>query len=118
MPPPQAKTKGRGVPDAEIRVVTLGAQGAKKGTRRCGVCLTYTTHNSRTCPTLEHNKERLEAKKNKKRGRPPGAKNRSTRDDVDRGVNERSIRPANSRNLKAKHHYIDIDSCDEEGDDI
>ena len=34
------------------------------------------THNSRTCPTLEHNQQRLEAMRNKKRGRPPGAKNK------------------------------------------
>jgi len=27
-----------------------------------------------TCPTLEKNKDRLEVKKNKKRGRPAGAK--------------------------------------------
>jgi len=62
--------------ESEKKQVTLGAKGEKKGTRRCSVCGFYMTHNSRTCPTLEHNQQRLEAMRNKKRGRPPGAKNK------------------------------------------
>ena len=74
--PPQAKTKVCCKTSSEKNEVTLGAQGEKKGNRRCSVCHLYSTHNSVTCPTLEKNKDRLEAKRNKKRGRPAGAKNK------------------------------------------
>ncbi|CAD6336577.1 unnamed protein product [Miscanthus lutarioriparius] len=79
--PPQAKTKGHCKTSSEKNEVTLGAQGEKKGNRRFSVCHLYSTQNSVTCPTLEKNKDRLEAKKNKKRGRPTGAKNKKNKSD-------------------------------------
>jgi hypothetical protein len=76
VPPEKAKPKGRNKTESEKAAVTLGALGEKLGTRKCTACGQYATHNARTCLSLEHNRMRLEAKKNKRRGRPPGAKNK------------------------------------------
>ncbi|KAG0542362.1 hypothetical protein BDA96_02G097100 [Sorghum bicolor] len=73
--PPQAKTKEHCETSSEKNEITLGAQGEKKRTRRCSICDLYSAYNSVTCPTKENNKDRLELKKNKKRGRLLGAKN-------------------------------------------
>jgi hypothetical protein len=76
VPPEKAKPKGRNKTKSDKAAVTLGASGEKLGTRRCKACGQYATHNARTCLSLEHNRVRLEAMRNKKRGRPPGAKNK------------------------------------------
>jgi hypothetical protein len=76
VPPEKAKPKGRNKTESDKAAVTLGASGEKLGTRRCKACGQYATHNARTCLSLEHNRVRLETMRNKKRGRPPGAKNK------------------------------------------
>jgi hypothetical protein len=77
-PPIHAKPKGRKMTETEKQSATLGAKGPRLGTRRCHECGKYTTHNTRTCPTLPHNQKRLEALRSKRGpGRPPGAMNKS-----------------------------------------
>lgn len=71
MPPEKSKPT-----ESEKAAVTLGALGEKLGTRKCKACGLYATHNARTCLTLEHNRIRLEAMRNKERGRPPGTRNK------------------------------------------
>jgi hypothetical protein len=75
VPPKKAKPKGRNKKESDKAAITLEASGEKLGTRRCKACGRYATHNARTC--LKHNRVRLEAMRNKKRGRPPGAKNKN-----------------------------------------
>jgi hypothetical protein len=58
--PPRAKPKEQSIPETRKKDISLGAGGPKKGTRRCGSCGYYATHNSRTCLKLTHNKARLE----------------------------------------------------------
>jgi hypothetical protein len=115
--PPEAKTKGRSKTSSEKNEVTLGAQGEKKGTRRCSVCHLYSTHNSATCPTLEKNQDRLEAKKNKKRGRPPGGKNKKNKSvhGNDREMQEK--RPMEKRRLLEDRSYKQILSNSEDDDE-
>ncbi|KAF8768991.1 hypothetical protein HU200_004532 [Digitaria exilis] len=120
MPPPRAKTKGRKMTETEKKQVTLGAKGEKKGTRRCSICKQYVTHNSRTCPLLDHNRERLEAMRNRntERGRPVGAKNKSNavrEEGVEQG---RGItRPATRRKVVANNMYSGWDSDSRSTDD-
>nr|TKW28183.1 hypothetical protein SEVIR_3G323700v2 [Setaria viridis] len=78
VPPLRAKTKGWSIPAYEKKEISLGAKGVKKGTRRCNICGYYATLNARTCPKLQHNKERLEVLKNRMRGRPRGAQHKSS----------------------------------------
>jgi len=57
--------------------VKLGAKGEKKKNRKCQKCGIADGHNSRTCLTVEENRTRLAELACKKRGRPPGSKNKS-----------------------------------------
>nr|TKV94262.1 hypothetical protein SEVIR_9G282301v2 [Setaria viridis] len=91
VPPTRAKTKGRSIPPSEKKEITLGAKGVKKGTRKCSICGYYATHNARTCPKLQHNKERLEVLKNRMRGKPRGAQHKSSASQHDSGGEEHNI---------------------------
>jgi len=115
--PPCAKTKGRSKTLAEMNEVTLGAQGEKKGTRRCSVCKLKSTHNSATCPTLQKNKDRLEAMKNKRRGRPAGAKNKQNMYDHGNNRKELEERTLQRRRLLEDNSYIGIPSNSEDDDE-
>ncbi|WVZ84433.1 hypothetical protein U9M48_031466 [Paspalum notatum var. saurae] len=75
--PDRAKPKGRTIKDNEARVPKLGAKGEKKKNRRCKKCGIADGHNSRTCLSLEENKVRLANMVGRKRGRPPGSRNKS-----------------------------------------
>lgn len=76
--PEKAKPKGRTMEKAELRVVKLGARGPKLMSRKCKVCGIADGHNASTCLQKEGNRVRLAGLAGKKRGRPPGSKNRST----------------------------------------
>jgi hypothetical protein len=77
-PPARAKPKGRKMTKSEKQSATLGTKGPKLETRKCHECGKYAPHNSRTCPTLPHNQQRLEALRIKREpGRPPGDVNKS-----------------------------------------
>ncbi|CAD6226630.1 unnamed protein product [Miscanthus lutarioriparius] len=115
--PPQAKTKGRCKTSSEKNEVTLGAQGEKKGNRRCSVCHLYSTHNSVTCPTLEKNKDRLDAKKNKKRGRHAGANNKKNKSDHGNDRNMQEERPMERRRLLEDRSYIEIHRNSDDDDE-
>jgi hypothetical protein len=65
--PPIAKPKEQSIPETRKKDISLGAGGPKKGTRRCGSCGYYATHNSRTCLKLTHNKARPEDAEQDKR---------------------------------------------------
>jgi hypothetical protein len=116
-PPPRAKPKGRTKTLAERNAVTLGAQGEKKGNRRCSVCKLLATHNSVTCPTLQKNKDRLEAMKNKRRGRPVGAKNKKNNYGDGNDRKELDERPMQRRRLLEDNCYIGSQSSSENEDD-
>ena len=118
VPPQRAKPKGRNMTQLEKKQVTLGAKGEKKGTRRCSVCRFYTTHNSRTCPTLEHNQQRLEAMRNKKRGRPPGAKNKRALVAPVHGSDGWDIRAGKRQKLMASPSDAEFEDETESGDEI
>jgi hypothetical protein len=75
-PPEKSKTKGRTTKPLEQRVLKLGAKGPKKNNRTCSTCGLQAGHDSHTCLLLPHNKERLAQLGTKKRGRPPGVKNK------------------------------------------
>jgi hypothetical protein len=72
----KSKTKGQTIKPSEQRVLKLGAKGPKKNNRTCSTCGLQAGHDSLTCLLLPHNKERLAQLGTKKRGRPPGAKNK------------------------------------------
>lgn len=116
-PPPRAKTKGRCKTASEKKEVTLGAQGEKKGTRRCSVCKLYSTHNSLTCPMLPKNKERLEAMKNKKRGRPAGAKNKQNSSVHGNAREMQEERLMEKRRMLEDRCFIQIPSSSEDDDE-
>ncbi|RCV30530.1 hypothetical protein SETIT_6G102800v2 [Setaria italica] len=90
-PPTRAKTKGQSIPPSEKKEITLRAKGVKKDTRKCSICGYYATHNVRTCPKLQHNKERLEVLKNRMRGRPRGAQHKGSASQHDSGGEEHNI---------------------------
>lgn len=75
-PPDKAKPKGRAMDAAETKALKLGAKGPKLGTRRCKNCGIADGHNAATCLQKPENRERLAKIAGRKRGRPPGAKNR------------------------------------------
>ncbi|WVZ76157.1 hypothetical protein U9M48_024155 [Paspalum notatum var. saurae] len=75
--PDRVKPKGRTIKDNEARVPKLGAKGEKKKNRRCKKCGIADGHNSRTCLSLEENRVRLANMVGRKRGRPPGSRNKS-----------------------------------------
>lgn len=106
--------------ETERNEVTLGARGEKMGTRRCSICGVFATHNARTCPLLDHNRERLEAMRNRsrERGRPPGAKNKSNAMHEE-GVEQRiGIRPATRRKVVPKNMYSECESYSRSTDDM
>jgi hypothetical protein len=70
--PNNSKPKGRTIKGSEERVIKLGAKGTKKMTRKCQKC----GHNSRTCLSMEENRQRLASLAGRKRGRPPGSRNK------------------------------------------
>jgi len=72
----RARPKGRTIPESEKYVLKLGAKGEKKMTRKCTICGIKDGHNSRTCLSKEENRERLASLSGRKRGRPPGSRNR------------------------------------------
>lgn len=76
----------------------------------------YATHNSVTCPTLSKNQERLEELKNRKRGRPTGAKNKKIQcmDDKDGPMHEE--RPRTKRILEDRS-YTEWDTGSQEEDE-
>ncbi|PUZ60957.1 hypothetical protein GQ55_4G225900 [Panicum hallii var. hallii] len=117
VPPPLAKPKGRKMTASEKKEVTLGAKG-EKGTRKCCVCGLYVTHNARTCLQLEHSRERLEAKQNRQRGRPPGAKNKSSAMQHDGVQQEHKTIPATGREVLPKNEYSEWDNDSGSADDM
>ncbi|WVZ77854.1 hypothetical protein U9M48_025667 [Paspalum notatum var. saurae] len=120
--PPRSKPKGRNVPSSEKEVLTLGAKGVKKGTRKCKTCGVYATHNSATCPTKPEIQARLAANKNKTRGRPPGSRNRISQIPGGGGSQEgcssnrvacmglHSERPVTRGKNKKTNLYVEVDS--------
>ena len=74
--PDKAKPKGRTIKSSEQQVLKLGAKGAKKMSRKCQKCGIADGHNSRTCLTVEDNRVRLANLSGRKRGRPPGSRNK------------------------------------------
>ena len=117
--PPRAKTKGHSKTSSEKMEVTLGAQGEKKGTRKCSVCKLYATHNSVTCPMKQENKERLEAKRSKKRGRPAGAKNKQNKSMQGNDRDKQEERPMErKRRMLEDHSYKEVHSNSEDNDEF
>ncbi|PUZ60958.1 hypothetical protein GQ55_4G226100 [Panicum hallii var. hallii] len=102
VPPPLAKPKGRKMTASEKKEVTLGAKG-EKGTRKC---------------CLEHSRERLEAKQNRQRGRPPGAKNKSSAMQHDGVQQEHKTIPATGREVLPKNEYSEWDNDSGSADDM
>ncbi|CAL4981349.1 unnamed protein product [Urochloa decumbens] len=117
VPPPRAKTKGRIIPESEKQQVSLGAKGEKKGTRKCGKCGYCATHNARTCLQHHHNRERLEAMKNRTRGRTPGAQNKRNANQHDSVGEDQNIRPATRHKEVPTNLYFESESNDEQYDD-
>lgn len=115
VPPEKAKPKGRNKTESEKAAVTLGALGEKLGTRKCKACGQYATHNARTCLSLEHNRMRLEEMKNKKRGRPPGAKNKKVSWEHVTDRDEEDNRVKTRQKVVAENTYTGLDS-DNEGE--
>jgi hypothetical protein len=74
--PDKAKPKGRTIKSSEQRGFRLGVKGAKKMSRKCQKCGIADGHNSRTCLTMEDNRIRLANLAGRKRGRPPGSRNK------------------------------------------
>jgi hypothetical protein len=68
--------KGRTIKGIEQKVINLGAKGTKKMNRKCQKCGIADGHNSRTCLSLEENRLRLASLAERKRGRPPGSRNK------------------------------------------
>ncbi|XP_072149963.1 uncharacterized protein [Setaria viridis] len=114
VPPTRSKTKGRSIPPSEKKEITLGAKGVKKGTRKCSICGYYATHNARTCPKLQHNKERLEVLKNRMRGRPRGAQHKRSTSQHDSGGEEHNIGRQQDTKKCQENKYIDYESNDEQ----
>uniref|UniRef100_K3ZM25 Protein FAR1-RELATED SEQUENCE n=1 Tax=Setaria italica TaxID=4555 RepID=K3ZM25_SETIT len=108
------ETKGRSIPPSEKKEISLGAKGVKKGTRRCSICGYYATHNARTCPKLQHNKERLEVLKNRMRGRPRGTQHKSSASQHDSGGEEHNIGRQQDTKKCQENKYIDYESNDEQ----
>jgi hypothetical protein len=115
VPPEKVKPKGRNKMESDKAAVTLGVSGEKLGTTRCKACGKYATHNVRTCLSLEHNRMRLEAMRNKKRGRPPGAKHKkvSWKEVTDRDEEDNRVKTRHK--VVAKNTYTDRGS-DSEGE--
>ena len=78
MRPNNARPKGRTIKTSEQRVVKLGAKGEKKKTRKCQKCGIADGHNSRTCLSIEENRVKLASLADRKRGRPPGSRNKNS----------------------------------------
>uniref|UniRef100_K3XQ28 Protein FAR1-RELATED SEQUENCE n=1 Tax=Setaria italica TaxID=4555 RepID=K3XQ28_SETIT len=114
VPPTRSKTKGRSIPPSEKKEITLGAKGVKKGTRKCSICGYYATHNARTCPKLQHNKEPLEVLKNRMRGRPRGAQHKRSASQHDSGGEEHNIGRQQDTKKCQENKYIDYESNDEQ----
>jgi hypothetical protein len=76
--PNNARPKGRTIKTSEQRVVKLGAKGEKKKTRKCQKCGITDGHNSRTCLSIEENRVKLANLADRKRGRPPGSRNKNS----------------------------------------
>jgi hypothetical protein len=74
--PNNSKPKGRTIKGSEQKVIKLGAKGTKKMNRKCQKCGIADGHNSRTCLSLEENRVRLASLSGRKRGRPPGSRNK------------------------------------------
>jgi hypothetical protein len=74
--PNNSKPKGRTIKGIEPKVIKLGAKGTKKMTRKCQKCGIADGHNSRTCLSMEENRLRLASLAGRKRGRPPGSRNK------------------------------------------
>ncbi|WVZ89459.1 hypothetical protein U9M48_035862 [Paspalum notatum var. saurae] len=72
----RAKPKGRTIKETETVVRKLGAKGEKKKNRKCKICGIADGHNSRTCLSVEDNRDRLSKLGVRKRGRPPGQRTR------------------------------------------
>jgi len=70
-----------------------------------------------TCPTLEKNKDRLEAKKNKKRGRPAGAKNKKNKSGHGNDRNMQEERLMERRRLLEDRSYIEIHGNSDDDDE-
>ncbi|RLN35371.1 uncharacterized protein C2845_PM03G33160 [Panicum miliaceum] len=118
VPPALAKPQGRKMSACEMKEVTLGAKGEKEGTRKCGVCDLYAPHNKRTCLQLQHNRERLEAMQHRQRGRPPGAKNKTSAMQHDGVHKEHETGPATRRGVMPKNQYSEWDNDSESADDM
>jgi hypothetical protein len=98
--PNNSKPKGR-----TIKVIKLGAKGTKKMNRKCQKCGIADGHNNRTCLSLEENRLRLASLAGRKRGRPPGSRNKG-------GSNT----PHWNETTTSKKHAIDFDSSESGSD--
>ncbi|RLM55391.1 hypothetical protein C2845_PM10G12010 [Panicum miliaceum] len=92
VPPPLAKPKGRKMTASEEKEVTLGAKGK--------------------------NGECLEAKQNRQRGRPPGAKTKSSAMQHDGVQQEHKTIPATGREVLPKNQYSEWDNDNGSADDM
>jgi hypothetical protein len=99
--PNNSKPKGRTIKGSEQKVIKLGAKGTKKMTRKCQKCGIADAHNSRTCLSIEENRLRLASLAGRKRGRPPGSRNKS-------GSNA----PDWNETTTSKKHAIDFGSSE------
>jgi hypothetical protein len=88
--PNNSKPKGRTIKGSEQKVIKLGAKGTK---------------NSRTCLSMEENRLRLASLAGRKRGRPPGSRNKAG-----------SKAPDWNETTTSKKHAIDFDSSESDSD--
>jgi hypothetical protein len=103
--PNNSKPKGRIIKGSEQKVIKLGAKGTKKMNRKCQKCGIADGHNSRTCLSLEENRLRLASLAGRKRGRPPGSKNKVGRN-----------APHWNETTTSKKHAIDYDNSESGSD--
>jgi hypothetical protein len=96
-----SKPKGRTIKGSEQKVIKLGEKGTKKMNRKCQKCRIADGHNSRTCLSLEENRLRLASLAGRKRGRPPGSRNKG-------GSNA----PHWNETTTSKKHVIDFDNSE------
>ena len=103
--PNNSKPKGRTIKGSEQKVIKLGAKGTKKMTRKCQKCGIADGHNSRTCLSMEENRQRLASLAGRKRGRPPGSRNKGG-----------SKAPDWNETTTSKKHANEFDSSESDSD--
>jgi hypothetical protein len=106
--PNNARPKERTIKTSEQRVVKLGAKGEKKNTRKCQKCGIADGHNSLTCLSIEENRVKLASLADRKRGRPPGSRNKNS-----------TMAPHwNETSTSKKHKHIDSGEHSSDDDNL